>query len=104
MNPLASSATHPSSHCVLGNGAGHDEDVPDVVGLGVAWLIAPAHAFEMMTTFEGDDFGVGSEHDGRILFDAANQIARHGLRQPARPHEHVHAFRGLRQKHRGLAG
>ena len=43
-----------------GNGTGHEEDVPDVVGLAASSLIvAPAHAFEMMRPFEGHDFGVG---------------------------------------------
>ena len=88
-----------------GNGTGHEKDVSYVVGLDAAGLIvAPAHPFEMVTPFQGHDFGVGSEDDGRILFDAANQIARHALRQPARSHEHMHAFARLREKHRGLAG
>ena len=77
----------------------------DVVGLDVAGLtVAPAHAFEMVAPFERDDFGVGSEDDGGILFDATDQIARHGLGKSLRPHEHVHAPGGLCQKHRGLAG
>src|SRR5437660_10015580 len=88
-----------------GNCPCHEENVPYVVGLDVAGLmVAPAHAFEMVTPFEGHDFGVGSEDDGRILFDATNQIARHSFGKALRPHEHVHAFGGLCQKHRGLAG
>ena len=79
--------------------------MPYVVGLNVAGLsVAPAHPFEMITPFEGNDFGIGSEDDGRILFDAANQIARHALRQPARSHEHMHALGRLREEDRRLAG
>src|SRR4029453_2456407 len=58
----------------------HEENMPYVVGVGVAGLIvAPAHPFEMITPFEGHDFGVGSEDDGWILLDTTNQIARHAL-------------------------
>jgi hypothetical protein len=79
-----------------GNGAGHDENVSDVVGLDAPGLIVPpAQAFEMTTPFEGHDFRVRSQDNGWILFDATNQIARHALCQPTRPHEHVHAYRGL---------
>lgn len=75
-----------------------------IVGFDLAGLIlAPVHPFKMITPFQGDDFGVGSEDNGRILLDSTNQITRHAFRQPARPHEHVHAFRGLCQKHSGLA-
>jgi len=48
--------------------------VSDVVGFDAAGLIVPpADAFEMIAPFEGDDFGVGSEDNGWILFDATNQ-------------------------------
>ena len=54
-----------------------------VVGFGAAGLmVAPAHPFEMMTSFQCHDFCVGAEDNGGILFDAANQIARHGLASP----------------------
>ena len=47
--------------------AGHDKDMAELVGLDAADLIvAPAHAFEMITAFEGDDFAVGSEDNGRV--------------------------------------
>src|SRR5712692_2098096 len=40
-----------------GNGACHDEDVPDVVGLdGPGWIVSPAEALEMVTSFQRDDF------------------------------------------------
>jgi hypothetical protein len=51
--------------------------------------------FEMTTPFEGHDFRVRSQDNGWILFDATNQIARYALCQPTRPHEHMHAYRGL---------
>ena len=72
----------------------------DAAGL----MVAPAHAFEMVVPFERDDFRAGAEDDGRILLDAPDQIARHGVGEPARPHEHVHALGGLRQEHGRLAG
>ena len=49
----------PSKPLRAGNGAGHDEDVPDVMGLDLAGLtVPPAHPFEMVAPFEGDDFAV----------------------------------------------
>ena len=88
-----------------GNGTGHEKDVSYVVGFGAPGLmVAPAHSFEMMIPFQSDDFGVGPEDDGRILFDAANQIARHALRQPTRSHEHMHALARLREEDGRLAG
>jgi hypothetical protein len=63
------------------DGPGHEKDVPYVVGLdGASLVIAPAHFLEMTTTLKGDDFSIGSNVDGRILFDAANQIPGHALR------------------------
>ena len=76
-----------------------------VVGFGAAGLmVAPAHSFEMMMSFQSHDFGIGTENDGWILFNAANQIARHGLRQPARPYEHMHTLARLREEDCRLAG
>ena len=95
----------PMEPLCAGNGTGHEKDVPYVVGLDASGLmVAPADSFEMMIPFEGHDFGVGAEDDGRILFDAANQIARHALRQPIRSHEHMHALARLREKDGRLAG
>ena len=76
-----------------------------VVGFGAAGvMVAPAHSFEMMISFQSHDFGIGTEDDGWILFDAANQIARHGLRQPARSQEHMHTLARLREEDCRLAG
>src|SRR5207342_3498030 len=87
------------------NCACHEENMSYVVGLNVTGLsIPPAHVFEMVTPFEGYDFGIGSEDDGRILLDAPNQIARHALRQAARPHEYMHTPGSLREVNRRLAG
>lgn len=89
----------------VGNGTHHEKDVSDVVRFGVAGLmVAPPHSFEMLIPFQGDDFAVGSEDDGRILFDAANQITRHAISQPVRSHEHVHALARLREEDSRLAG
>src|SRR5215469_10718554 len=66
------------------NGAHHEKDVSYVVHLDAAGLmVAPAHSFEMLIPFHSNDFGIGPQDDNRILFDAANQIARHAVRQPA---------------------
>ena len=41
------------------NGAGHDEDVADIVGFDFAGLtVAPEHLLEMVGSFEFRDFGV----------------------------------------------
>ena len=40
-----------------GNGACHDEDVPDVARLGgPSWIVSPADVLEMVTSFERHDF------------------------------------------------
>ena len=44
-----------------------------------------------------------AQGDGGIVLDAADQVARHGLRQSLRAHEHVHVLGGLGEEHRGLA-
>src|SRR5262245_34989723 len=88
-----------------GNGAHHEKDVSYVVGFGIPGLVvAPADLFEMMLALHSDDFAVGPQEDGGILFDAANQIARHGFRQSARSYEHMHTFAHLREENRRLAG
>lgn len=102
--PVGIERDAPVEPLCAGHGTGHEKDVSYVVGLRAAGLIvAPAHPFEMMTPFQGHDFGVGAEDDGRILFDAANQIARHALRQPARSHEHMHTRARLREEDGRLA-
>src|SRR2546425_7556426 len=79
--------------------------VLDVVGLDApGFIVPPAHALEVVTPLEGHEVRAGAQDDGRTLLDATDQISRHALGQPVRSHEHVHAFGGLCQKHRRLAG
>ena len=76
-----------------------------VVGFGAAGLmVAPAHSLKMMISFQSHDFGIGTEDDGWILFDAANQIARHAFRQHARSHEHMHTLARLREEEVAVVG
>src|SRR4029077_7114420 len=103
--PVGIERDAPDKPLCVGNGTGHEKDVPYVVGFGAAGLmVAPAHSFEMMSSFQSHDFGIGTEDDGWILFDAANQIAGHALRQPARSHEHMHTLARLREEDCCLAG
>ena len=87
------------------SGAGHDENVADLVLLSLPRLtVSPPNGFEMIASFERHDLCVWPEYYLRSLFDPANQVARHALDQTARPDEHVHALCRLRQKHGSLTG
>lgn len=83
----------------------HDEHVADVLGLNAPGrVVPPAHALDVVASLEGDDFRVRAQDDRGIVFDAANQVARHAVGQTVRPDEHLHTPRRLRKKHGGLAG
>ena len=86
-NPFASSATQPRSQSVLGYRPGHDKDMADLMVSIRRLMVAPAHAFEMITASRAT-IRCWSEDNGRVLFDAANQIARHDVRHPAGAYEH----------------
>jgi hypothetical protein len=59
-----------------GNGAGHDEDVPDFVGFDAPDLIVPpANSLKMALALQGYDLRIGSDRDGRRLFNPANQVS-----------------------------
>ena len=84
---------------------GHHEHVADVVRLDVAGsLVAPPDPLEPSVPFQANNLGTGPQHDRWRLFDPANEIAGHGVRQSIFPDQHVDAACGLREKHRGLSG
>src|SRR5437588_5439204 len=84
----------------VGSGASHDENVANLVFLGLPGLpISPTNGFEVIVSFEGDDLGAWPEYYRRSLFDPPNQIARHGVSQTGRSDEKVYALCGCRQIH-----
>src|SRR6266550_175872 len=84
--------------------ARHGEDVPDAVRLDAsALVIAPAHALEVAVALEAHDLRAYMPDDGRMVLDAADQVARHRIGQTRRADHHVHSPGGLGQEHRRLA-
>ena len=108
MNPFASSATQPSSQRVFGIGAGHDEDVTDVVGLDrrrSRLLRQRTRSRCVVLPSSADDLGVRvaarSQDCPRC---GGSGSATCVSARPLDAHQHVHAPRRLRQEHRRLAG
>src|SRR5881628_3276694 len=65
---------------------GHHEHVADVVRLDVAGsLVAPPDPLEPSVPFQANNLGTGPQHDRWRLFDPANEIAGHGVRQSIFP-------------------
>src|SRR5260221_14383880 len=52
----------------------------------------------MRVSGKADDLGLVVQLDGRVFFDALNEIARHGIRQLAGARQHVDLARRLREK------
>src|SRR2546422_1475847 len=78
-----------------GHRARHGEDVPDAVRLYTSSLaVAPAHALEMAVALEAHDLRPHMPHDGRMVLDAANEVAGHRICQ-TRPAEHHMPSTGL---------
>jgi len=76
---------------VQGNGAHHDEDVPDLLGFDkLSGALPPADSLEGLAAFESDDLRARAQDDIGTLLDPTDQVARHRLRQAARPDEDVH--------------
>src|SRR5260370_40242280 len=68
-----------------GHGAGHSENVPDAVCLDApALAVAPAHLLEVTVPLEAHYLRPPMSDDGWMIFDATDQVARHGVGQ-ARP-------------------
>src|SRR2546426_11544631 len=68
-----------------GQRARHGEDMPNAVCLDVsALLLAPAYPLEVTVPLEAHDLRVHVADDGRMVFDATDQIARHGVDQARR--------------------
>lgn len=58
------------------NGAGHDENVADLVLLSLPRLtVSPANGFEVIPSFERHDLRLRPQYDRRSLFDPPNQVA-----------------------------
>ncbi len=77
--------------------------MPDRMIFGAPFpIVPPLHPLEMARALEGHDFGLGSQCDRRIPFDALNEITGHSLLQAVAPDQHVDPLGGLSQKHGGL--
>jgi cation diffusion facilitator CzcD-associated flavoprotein CzcO len=60
----------------IGTRAGHEEYVADRVLLCLpGFAISPANAFEVIASFEADDFGAGPQDDRRSFLDSPNQVS-----------------------------
>ena len=80
MKPLASSARQPFSQSVLGSAPSHDEDVPDLAALDFArLLVPPLRTLEVVAALERGELGMRVQFNLRILFDAQDEIAGHGV-------------------------
>src|SRR5262245_54333587 len=85
-------------------GPGHEEDMSYVVGFGGSSLmLLPGHRLEMIVSFEANDFSLGSQLDGWILFNTSNEIAGHAFRHAVRSDEDMDSLGSLRQKNRRLS-
>src|SRR6185436_7664017 len=70
-------------------GAGHHENVADLVCLFRATVRAPADLLEMTIALEAGDLRARSQLDLRALFDATDQIARHRVGESLGANQHV---------------
>src|SRR5262245_54526016 len=58
----------------------------------------------MPVSIESHDLSSRSDLDRRTLFDATQQVTRHGLRKTVRSNEQMNSAPSLRQEYRGLTG
>ena len=58
----------------------------------------------MLAAFERGDLRLVMHFNIGVLFDSLDQVARHGVRQPVRTHQHFYLVPGLRKIHGGLTG
>src|SRR5262249_4654667 len=65
--------------------------------------ISPDHLLEVTLPFHRDYLGADMQLDGIVLFDPADEVARHGLSQSARANEHVYSPDRFRQEDGCLA-
>ena len=85
------------------HGAGHDEHVADLMCLdAVIPVVAPGDALEMPVALQHDELCLRVQEKRRVVFDAANEIARHRVRQCLAANENVHAPGRLCKEHRSL--
>jgi hypothetical protein len=103
MKPLLSSTTtiEPAG---VGVRSGHYEHVNDIPLLSCAgFAIPPRDPFEMIDTFEPDNFRVCQQADVRRLFNSTNEIFRHCVSEARTSDEHIYVPCALGQKNSGLA-
>src|SRR6266550_4001292 len=85
-------------------GPGHGEDVANLLLLHRSSATrAPRDLLNVSVPFQTHDLRARVQLDARMGFDAADEVARHGLRQAVTADEHVHPLRGLREEHGRLA-
>jgi hypothetical protein len=93
-------AVEPSSARVCSR---HDEHVTNVLALRrVVVTSAQVYGLEMISTLESRDFGVGMQSDSWILFNAPDQVSRHGVGQAVGSYDHVDVPRRLGEEHGSL--
>src|SRR5690242_11187823 len=79
--------------------------MPDGPGFDAAALPGgPPYLLEVIVALERHDFRPRPQIDGRVVFNAAYEIPRHGVGQSVPAHEHVNASAFVRQVHRCLTG
>ena len=68
-------------------GAGHEENVTDVVQLRFALRCLPCYPLEVLIAIEGLDLCGKMKSDIRGFCDASNEVLRHTRRQPLRSNQ-----------------
>src|SRR5258708_5849120 len=66
--------------------------------------IAAVHALQVIVTLDGNDLTPRSHFDGRMLFDATNEVTRHAVGELALPHHHDDPVGPVGQVNGGLPG
>ena len=82
----------------------HDEYMANVADGSLAGFVPPTDAFQMRITFKIHDLCSVVQLYSGILFDALDQVARHGVRKLTGPHQHVDLACSLREKNCRLSG
>src|SRR5438876_6725076 len=81
----------------------HDEHVTNVFSFRRAVVPSQVDALEVIFAFEGGDFRPCVQSDPRILFNASDQVSRHGVGQTIGSYEHVDVSCRLGEGHGSLA-
>src|SRR5437667_2880960 len=80
----------------------HDEHVTNVLSFRHAVVPSQVDALEVIFAFERGDFRPCVQSDSRILFNASDQVSRHGVGQTIGSYEHVDVSCRLGEGHGSL--